>query len=42
VRFYEACGFEVCGRSETDDGGRPFPLLHMREKAEHAGGERPV
>lgn len=31
VRFYEAVGFEVFGRSETDDGGRPFPLLHMRE-----------
>lgn len=31
VRFYEACGFEVIGRSETDSGGRPFPLLHMRE-----------
>ncbi len=31
VRFYEAVGFEVVGRSATDDGGRPFPLLHMRE-----------
>ena len=31
VRFYEACGFEVFGRSEFDDAGRPFPLLHMRE-----------
>ena len=28
-RFYEALGFAVTGRSETDAGGRPFPLLHM-------------
>jgi GNAT superfamily N-acetyltransferase len=28
--FYEACGFVVEGRSEFDDAGRPFPLLHMR------------
>ena len=33
VRFYEACGFEVIGRSASDGNGRPFPLLHMREKA---------
>jgi len=31
VRFYEACGFAVVGRSEVDGSGRPFPLLHMRE-----------
>jgi putative acetyltransferase len=29
-RFYEAIGFVVVGRSETDGGERPFPLLHMR------------
>jgi len=29
-QFYEACGFVVEGRSELDDAGRPFPLLHMR------------
>ena len=29
-QFYEACGFVVVGRSELDDAGRPFPLLHMR------------
>jgi putative acetyltransferase len=29
-RFYEACGFAVESRSESDDAGRPFPLLHMR------------
>jgi putative acetyltransferase len=31
VRFYEACGFVVVGRSAVDEGGRPFPLLHLRE-----------
>jgi putative acetyltransferase len=31
VRFYEACGFRVVDRSPTDDEGRPFPLLHMRQ-----------
>lgn len=29
-RFYEACGFVVEGRSELDEQGRPYPLLHMR------------
>jgi putative acetyltransferase len=29
-RFYEACGFVVAGRSEVDDQGRPYPLLHLR------------
>jgi putative acetyltransferase len=31
LRFYLANGFEVIGRSEKDAGGRPFPLLHLRE-----------
>ena len=31
--FYEALGFVVTGRSPVDDGGRPFPLLHMRRPA---------
>ena len=31
--FYEALGFTVVGRSPLDDGGRPFPLLHMRRPA---------
>jgi putative acetyltransferase len=31
VRFYEANGFHVVGRSAVDDAGRPFPLLHMQE-----------
>lgn len=30
VRFYAACGFVVEGRSELDDNGRPYPLLHMK------------
>jgi putative acetyltransferase len=30
VRFYEACGFVLEGRSELDSTGRPFPLLHLR------------
>lgn len=29
-RFYEVCGFVVEGRSELDEQGRPYPLLHMR------------
>ena len=32
-RFYEACGFVVESRSELDDYGLPFPLLHMRSAA---------
>jgi putative acetyltransferase len=28
--FYETLGFVVVGRSALDDGGRPFPVLHMR------------
>lgn len=31
VAFYCASGFTVVGRSPLDDGGRPFPLLHMQE-----------
>ena len=37
-RFYEACGFVVEGRSELDDTGRPYPLLHMRLAASHPAG----
>ncbi len=29
VGFYRAMGFVVTGRSELDDAGRPYPLLHM-------------
>ena len=28
--FYAHWGFEVVGRSETDEAGRPYPLLHLR------------
>lgn len=30
VRFYEKCGFLAEDRSETDDEGRPYPVLRMR------------
>ena len=32
LKFYLALGFEVVGRSPVDEGGRPFPLLHMRDR----------
>ena len=31
LRFYEAHGFVVVGRSAVDSGGRPFPLVHLRQ-----------
>jgi len=40
VRFYEATGFELVGRSPTDDAGRPFPILHMRQpEPDSSGGQ---
>lgn len=30
--FYASRGFVVVGRSATDAGGRPFPLLHLRRE----------
>lgn len=30
VEFYTRHGFQVVRRSETDDAGRPYPLLHMQ------------
>ena len=33
LAFYLANGFEIVGRSPLDGGGRPFPLLHLRETA---------
>lgn len=34
-RFYERRGFRVVGRSETDDMGDPFPILHMQLAEKH-------
>ena len=31
--FYENLGFSVVGRSDVDDAGRPFPLLHLRRQS---------
>lgn len=31
--FYAHRGFEMGGRSETDDSSRPYPLLHLRLRA---------
>jgi putative acetyltransferase len=36
VRFYQALEFKVVGRSPTDAGGRPFPILHMTRGASSA------
>lgn len=32
VGFYERMGFRITGRSERDNDGRPYPLLHMAMK----------
>ena len=32
VGFYLKLGFVVTGRSENDDAGKPYPLLHLRYK----------
>lgn len=29
LKFYELMGFQVVGRDETDDAGRPYPILHL-------------
>ena len=29
LNFYKAKGFRVIGRDETDDAGRPYPILHL-------------
>jgi putative acetyltransferase len=36
VRFYEARGMRIVGRSATDGEGRPFPLLHLRWRRDDA------
>jgi putative acetyltransferase len=33
LAFYERMGFSRAGRSELDDSGRPYPILHL-ERAE--------
>ncbi|WP_367379994.1 acetyltransferase [Brucella pseudogrignonensis] len=33
VGFYRHVGFVETGRSETDDQGRPYPLLHLKLEA---------
>lgn len=30
--FYERMGFAVCGRTETDGMGNPFPILRMERR----------
>ena len=30
-RFYEKMGFAVTSRTETDSGGRPYPILYLKE-----------
>ena len=35
VEFYSRRGFVVAGRSELDDQGRPYPLLHMALNRKH-------
>lgn len=32
--FYQHFGFQVMGRSELDDQGRTFPILHLRKSEE--------
>lgn len=29
LKFYETHGFRIVGRDNTDDAGRPYPILHM-------------
>jgi putative acetyltransferase len=31
LKFCQACGFEVVGRSPVDSAGRPYPILHLEE-----------
>lgn len=30
IGFYERMGFHIASRSELDEQGRPFPILHMQ------------
>lgn len=29
LAFYQSKGFRITGRDETDDAGRPYPILHL-------------
>ena len=29
LNFYKAKGFRIIGRDETDEAGRPYPILHL-------------
>ena len=29
LNFYQARGFKIIGRDETDKAGRPYPILHL-------------
>lgn len=40
--FYERKGFRTIGRSETDDMGDPFPILHMQLGKRRAEGEKEI
>lgn len=37
--FYARLGFTVTGRSERDDQGRPYPLLHLVHEAADAAAD---
>lgn len=32
IEFYQRMGFKQVRRSETDDSGRPFPILHLERE----------
>jgi putative acetyltransferase len=40
LRFYQGLGFSVVGRSATDEGGRPSPILHLKRTAPEAAEVR--
>ena len=42
VEFYRRRGFTVVGRSEFDDQGRPYPILHMALRDEDRCGAQPI
>lgn len=39
VEFYRRRGFTLVGRSELDDQGRPYPILHLAIRGEDADPE---